>query len=300
VDGLQVVAGADPDPARRRAAADALGLAPTFASLDELLDGVACDAVVVAAPPRTHAGLVTSTLGRGLHVICEKPLVLAGDEHAQIARAIARSCSGVVSVHQYGCARPWRAMVGAARTAAWMRRPFTLQVKVRRPGPDPLAATGWRKSPSQSGGMLADHGVHYLALAWAIDERLNVLAVERVTTSGSEQCDVLMDLGSGTAWLRLESGAPGRSTSVTLLTARGELSWDDRGVAASVSGRCVWRRRSEGLASRAYIDSLYASFYRGVAAHLGRDPTWEARRTAETLVVSRTLVGLLDNMSTTA
>ncbi len=295
--GLQIVAAADPDQERRAAFGGVLSDVPVFTGAEAMLDTVTCDALLVTASPEAHASLVTAALGRGLHVICEKPLVLRPEEYDELARLAARTPATLVSVHQYRCAGPWRVMAGMARTAARLRRPFALRMTVRRPGPDPLAATGWRSELGRSGGMLADHGVHYLALAWTIDERLDVLAAYRTMSINDERCDVLLGLGVGTTRLHLESGASERSTRVALTVGRHELTWDDRGLALTTAGRRVWRRRADGLASRVYVDGLYVGFYREVARRLGLDVTWHARRTAETLVVSRALLTVLERLS---
>jgi predicted dehydrogenase len=294
---LQVVAAADPDQDRRAALGGVLSDIPVFAGADAMLGTVACDALLVTASPDAHASLITTALGRGLHVICEKPLVLRPDEHDELACLVAQTSATLVSVHQYRCAGPWRVIAGMARTAAQLRRPFALRVSVRRPGPDPLAATGWRSELGRFGGMLADHGVHYLALAWTIDERLDVLAAYRTTSINDERCDVLIGLGMGTTRLHLESGASDRSTRVVLTVGRHELTWDDHGLALTTAGRCVWRWRTDSLASRVYVDDLYVGFYREVAQRLGWDVTWHARRTAETLVVSRALLTALERLS---
>lgn len=294
---LQVVAAADPDQQRRAAFGGVLSDVPAFADAEAMLDTVACDVLLVTAAPEAHASLVAAALGRGLHVICEKPFVLRPDEHDELACLAARTPATLVSVYQYRCAGPWRIMAGIARHAARLRRPFALRVTVRRPGPDPLAATGWRSELGRFGGMLVDHGVHYLALAWTIDERLDVLAADRTTSINDERCDVLLGLGMGTTRLHFESGAPERSTRLALTVGRHALTWDDHGLTLTAAGRRVWQRRADGLASRAYVDGLYVGFYREVARRLGWDATWHARRTAETLVVSRAQLAVLKRLS---
>jgi predicted dehydrogenase len=295
--GLRVVAAADHDQKRRAVFGGVLSGVPVFDRVETMLDAVKCDALLVTASPEAHASLVAAALERGLHVICEKPLVLRPEEHHELARLAARTPAALISVHQYRCAGPWRVMAGMARTAARLRQAFALRMTVRRPGPDPLAATGWRSELGRFGGILVDHGVHYLALAWTIDERLDVLAADRTTSINDERCDVFLGLGAGTTRLRLESGSSERSTRVALTIGRRELTWDDQGLTLTTAGRHTWQRRVDGLASRVYIDGLYVGFYREVARRLGWDVAWHARRTAETLVVSRALLRVLDYLS---
>lgn len=50
---------------------------PTFADVDELVAATAPDVVHVVTPPSTHAPLAVELLGRGLHVLVEKPMALS-------------------------------------------------------------------------------------------------------------------------------------------------------------------------------------------------------------------------------
>ena len=50
---------------------------PTFADPEELVAATAPDAVHIVTPPATHAPLAIDLLGRGLHVLVEKPMALS-------------------------------------------------------------------------------------------------------------------------------------------------------------------------------------------------------------------------------
>jgi predicted dehydrogenase len=68
--GVELAAVVDPDQ-------DALGRAdatPGFASLEDALAAIPCDAVLVTSPPRTHRAVAIAALEAGKHVLCEKPL----------------------------------------------------------------------------------------------------------------------------------------------------------------------------------------------------------------------------------
>jgi predicted dehydrogenase len=71
----------DPD----RAAAGAP--TPAFASLAEALAAVPVDAVIVATPPAAHGPDVLAAVGRGLPVLCEKPLSEDLDEAVSLVAA---------------------------------------------------------------------------------------------------------------------------------------------------------------------------------------------------------------------
>jgi predicted dehydrogenase len=84
--GVEVVAGCDPDPARRAAAT---GLV-TVATAGEAWS-LAADAVVIATPPATHAPLALEAMRRGRHVYVEKPLARAVEEAGTVVEAATAS-----------------------------------------------------------------------------------------------------------------------------------------------------------------------------------------------------------------
>jgi D-apiose dehydrogenase len=69
-----VVAICDPDAAAVAARGEAFGIAERFASAEAMLDGAELDALDVCSPRETHAGMVALGAGRGLAVMCQKPL----------------------------------------------------------------------------------------------------------------------------------------------------------------------------------------------------------------------------------
>jgi predicted dehydrogenase len=90
IEGVRVVAVADPHPERAAAAAAPAGCA-TYSSMDALLASVECDVVAVATPDHRHASPVLASLAAGKHVLVEKPLATTlADAHAMIAEAARR------------------------------------------------------------------------------------------------------------------------------------------------------------------------------------------------------------------
>jgi predicted dehydrogenase len=84
------------DPASKRAGE--LGVARTYASLDELLEDPAVDVVHVASPNAAHYPQVRQILQAGRHVVCEKPLATSSAESAVLA-AEARAAGVVAAVN---------------------------------------------------------------------------------------------------------------------------------------------------------------------------------------------------------
>jgi hypothetical protein len=70
------------------------------------------------------------------------------------------------------------------------------------------------------------------------------------------------------------------------------LDWQGGRASLRVKGRRGAAWLAADLSDRTYLDSLYLPFYEDLTRNLS-DPAWRARRTAESLGVSRVLVELL-------
>jgi predicted dehydrogenase len=294
-DGLITLAGAaDPDPARRAAAANLLGHVPLFSNAEEMLASVASDVLVVAATPDSHARLVALGVAHRRHVVCEKPLTLTREQHRMVANSLAaRAGVGLIPVHQYRYSPGWPRLCRWARLADRLRIPFLFDADIRRNGSDPTAASAWRADPAASGGMLADHGVHVLALAWTISRDIKPIGVVRHTDHGKgEQAVAHLRLGSGRMRVRLSSASPGRSTQLEVRCPGLSLSWRDSSSAILLKGQSLGWRPTAAISDRGHVNALYASLYRDLVTRLA-EPRWRDVRTAEALAVNQALVSLL-------
>ncbi|HEV3001197.1 MAG TPA: Gfo/Idh/MocA family oxidoreductase [Solirubrobacteraceae bacterium] len=292
---VTLVGGADPDVQRRAILADRLPHVPGFASVDDMLASVDCDALVVATDPSAHAELIALAFRQGLHVICEKPLTVGWAQHELVARACAERVDlALVPVHQYRYSPQWMSIARWARCASVARIPFSLIVDLEREGTDSNAVSEWRADSSAAGGMLADAGVHFLALAWTIDRQLEVLGSARNSTSESrERAAAIVRLGHGVLAIQAWNGASIRRTRVELRTRSGSITWCDGSASVSVRGRSLRRRQVAALSDRTHVDALYVPFYRDVVRNIGNG-SWRMHRTAEALGVGRALVTLLE------
>jgi predicted dehydrogenase len=164
-----IVAATDASAARQAECRTRLPEARWHDSVDSLLAARDLDFVDICTPPSSHAALIRAALGRGLHVLCEKPLVSSLAELEQLA-ALARSANAVLhTVHNWHHAPLVRAAdtviregrIGSVREVVWR----TLRTQ-------PAAAAngdGWRVDPAVGGGgVLTDHGWHvsYLIPRW--------------------------------------------------------------------------------------------------------------------------------------
>ena len=74
------------DVARQKATAWGQPDTPCYASLDEALNSVACEAVLLVTPPEGHFEQTMLAFEHGRHVLCEKPLVEEMDEAIELVR----------------------------------------------------------------------------------------------------------------------------------------------------------------------------------------------------------------------
>jgi myo-inositol 2-dehydrogenase/D-chiro-inositol 1-dehydrogenase len=75
--GARLVAVADPAPGAADRLAGMLGADRAYPDVRAVWEDDAVDAVVIAAPARTHAGLVVAAAFAGKHVFCEKPMAVS-------------------------------------------------------------------------------------------------------------------------------------------------------------------------------------------------------------------------------
>lgn len=168
----------DADPARGRAFAQWLGVAPDRAYGDwrEMLAGERdrpdrVDLVTVATPNATHYAITKAFLEAGINVLCEKPMTVTVDEAEDIVAAAARSgavCAVNYGYTGYSLVRHMRAMV--ARGDLGKVRLIVVEFSH---GFHADAADAdnprmrWRYDPAQAGisGQFADCGIHALHMA---------------------------------------------------------------------------------------------------------------------------------------
>ena len=168
---VRIVAAADARAAQRAECAARLPGARWYDSPEDLLAGEPLDFVDICTPPSSHARLIERALDRGLHVLCEKPLVSSPEELCRVATAAAGAGRVLHTVHNWHHAPILRMVgdlihqgeIGSVRRIAWE----TLRVKPAAAGDGHDG--NWRVDPAiAGGGVLTDHGWHvfYVLPAW--------------------------------------------------------------------------------------------------------------------------------------
>lgn len=137
--------------------------APTFPTLERMLDDARPEAIVIATPTGSHAGLVRTALERGVHVFCEKPLTLSADESAELAALAAeRTLVAQVGYHNRFVAT-FQELKRLLDHEAVGR---VTHVLAEAYGPVVLKPKGstWRSKRASGGGCLYDYAAHPLDL----------------------------------------------------------------------------------------------------------------------------------------
>ncbi len=172
-DDVAIVGVSDTDPSRR-AVGQALPRARWYDHVDTLLAEVDLDFVDICTPPSSHGALVRTALERGLHVLCEKPLVGSLGELTALARLATAGKRVLHTVHNWHHApivrRTWELVrqgaIGRVSRVVWQTlRTGPAAAQDERNG-------NWRLDPSVGGGgVLTDHGWHvfYILPSWIGD-----------------------------------------------------------------------------------------------------------------------------------
>lgn len=96
IEGVEIVASVDPNPANLHAFNAAFGIARAFDTLAEAIAWGAFDAVSNVTPDAVHHRTTMPLLAAGKHVLCEKPL--ASNHADAVAMALAARAAGVVNM----------------------------------------------------------------------------------------------------------------------------------------------------------------------------------------------------------
>jgi predicted dehydrogenase len=168
---VRIAAASDVRDAQREECGRRLPGAHWYDGAEALLDREPLDFVDICTPPSSHAALIRAGLERGLHVLCEKPLVRSLDELEPLARLAQRSKRVLQVVHNWHHAPVVRLSgdlvrrgeIGRLTRIVW----HTLRTQPALAGDG--RGDNWRLDPAVAGGgVLSDHGWHvcYLIHRW--------------------------------------------------------------------------------------------------------------------------------------
>ena len=101
IEGLSVAAVSDIDADRMEEVRRFAGAERGYSNYREMLEDQKVQAVVVCTPPRLHSEMVLNAVGKGRHVLCEKPLARTTEGCLEIKRASEEKGVVVLPVHNY-------------------------------------------------------------------------------------------------------------------------------------------------------------------------------------------------------
>ena len=220
--GQELVAVCDVD--RERAEQLALGEANVYEDWQALLDTERIDALLVATPPRHHAGPTVAALDRGLPVYLEKPIARTMEDADAIVAACERTGRVCAVGYQWHATEALETLNGAI---AGQQLAALLGVSI-----GPTAARPWFLDRAGGGGNILERGSHQLDLLRAVAgdvDSVQSVASEVVLAQGEGERGDIED--SATLILRFASGAVG--TIVVAWTRQGQPGTYSLDVVAS-------------------------------------------------------------------
>ena len=140
-----------------------------YGSYDEILADPQVDIVLIATPNHLHKEEAIAAMRAGKHVLCEKPVMMDGDELAEVM-AVAKETGKVFYPRQN---RRWDKdyrIVKKIYDEKLVGEVFNIECRVQGSRGIP---GDWRAHPQYGGGMMLDWGVHLL-------DRLLAMVPEKV------------------------------------------------------------------------------------------------------------------------
>lgn len=283
---IEFVAVSDTDETRRPEAARLFPRARWYSSAEALLAEERLDFVDICTPPSSHAGLIRIALKRGLHVLCEKPLVTRAEDLAELSMLTGSARRVLYTVHNWhhapiiGFVRDLlqRHDIGSISRCVWQ----TLRTKPAAAAAGQLG--NWRLDPGiAGGGVLVDHGWHacYVILSW-LQQRPTAISAKletkrHVDSPLEDTATVHIRFPRATAELFLTWAADERRNVVEIFGDRGTIQVENDSVVLSpVESRGRGRRWT--LGSSLSEGSHHPEWFGGVVNGFLAEITDEAMR----------------------
>ena len=199
LDGIKVVAVADPDPVRLNKIGNQLGVRRRHADYREMLSDGQADVVAVCTPPHLHLEMGLAALDAGKHLFLEKPPALTlGDADRVADRAAAVETSKAMA----GFNLRWHPLVRQARSiiaCGQLGAVVTMHTVFTSATAFPVQHSNWRGREGLGGDVLFDLGIHHFDL-WRFLMECEVeelFARRRYDGSGCEYVTVTAAMANG-------------------------------------------------------------------------------------------------------
>jgi predicted dehydrogenase len=220
----------EPEKIRRLGARlPALAEVPAFGTFEEMCDAVELDGVVIATPHRDHHPLLMAAIGQGLHVLCEKPMVVT-PEQAREVEATATQAGVIVTIDYQRRMEPGYQYARDAIARGELGEVRMVEATIGQ-GWARLTRDSWRQDPELSGGgMLMDTGSHMVdVLLWLVGRRATTV------TALVDNRGTAVDIDTA-AVIAFEDGIQGQLTALGDL----QLAHVERVVVSGTEGMLVY------------------------------------------------------------
>jgi predicted dehydrogenase len=247
-DQYELVAGAlSADPQRSRQSCEDIGLATDRAyssyehmAVSEAARGDGIHAVAIVTPNDTHAAIAMAFLSRGIHVICDKPLVVTveqGRELRKVTEASAALVAVTYNYRGYPMVRQARSMcsgglLGELRLVEVEYLQDWLTANVESSGSKQAI---WRTDPTRTGGAgaIGDIGVHaYDLMRYITGLRVTSICAEVTSFVAGRRVDddarVLLRFerrAKGLLWVSQVAPGNDNGLAIRIYGERGGLQW---------------------------------------------------------------------------
>src|SRR4051812_28651116 len=203
VDGLNLVAVADIDVARAKAAGEKNGVRH-FGSLDEMLKGESPDIVTICTPSGLHSAQGVQVARARKHVLTEKPMAISLTQADELIRATDDAGVHLFVVKQNRLNPPIQLLKRAVDKGRFGRI-YMANVTVRWQRPQEYYdAEPWRGTWEFDGGAITNQASHYVDLMqWLVGPAESVMAKTATQARRIEAED------SGIGIVKFRSGALG-------------------------------------------------------------------------------------------
>lgn len=181
-DSASITAVCDVNGETAKLAAEKFGISNAFTDYKDLFSET--DAVVICTPNKFHAEITVAALEAGLHVLCEKPMGMTGEECRKMIDARDRSGRVLAIAYHYRFMKEAQAAKKLIIENE-IGMPFVVRARAMRRRKVP-GWGGFTNKELQGGGSLIDYGCHLLDLSlWLLGnpEEIEVLGTAYNTLS---------------------------------------------------------------------------------------------------------------------
>jgi predicted dehydrogenase len=232
-EGFSIDAIVETMPERAEIGRKLLPRADIYPNLEALLSEDAVDFVDICTPPCFHAELVQAAYSSGLHVMCEKPLLMSPQRLREIQQSAGAAPNVIFTVNNWKYAPLWVKVEELIREDR-IGPIRSISLNVLRPPNSGGGTSNWRQCIDiAQGGILIDHGWHNLYLILSLlGELPSSMSVRMSSAPGKGVCvedtvDLAMRFREAEVSLYLTWRASCRRNFGTIVGSRGTLFVND-------------------------------------------------------------------------